>query len=1578
MTIPLATSFASVQAEGGLLPPDLLQRIANGDRDLGHVDPSSYGYKSQAELREAIASAWSRALRHWAALRGELAARSERESVVTETREQWMLPLLRALGHDPQFDRAPEQIGDHAYPISHRADGLPIHIVSARHDLNKSDPGASQARRISPHGLVQEYLNRADAALYGLVTNGLELRLLRDNQSLTRAAYVAFDLEQMLDGVLYADFTLLWLCLHRSRFPQPGAELGACVLEEWRKKADDLGTRAMGALRPGVRAALIALGEGVLAHPANKALCASLRDGRLTETDLYAELLRLLYRLLFLLVAEQRDLLFVDGTPSAVVGRYERHYSLTRLRAIARRHLDDDRHDDLWRGVRLVFDVLAGRRGGLGLSPLGGGLFDAASCPHLDGAIEAAEPAAIANGYVARAIGALTRVRIGQRWRPVNYRDLDVEELGGVYEGLLDEQARVVADEDHAAFELIDSSQRKQTGSYYTPTPLVRELIRSALDPVIEARLAEAKTPAARRAALLSITVVDSAAGSGHFLLAAARRLGEELARIDAGDREPSPGERRAALREVIRTCIHGVDVNPLAVDLCRLSLWIEGHEAGKPLTFLDHRIQQGNSLIGARHDLIEKGLPEEAFNPIADDDRPTASRLKRRNRDELKALAAGDRVQGRLAFGEQDWGRFVSETLVSGARAIAQPTEDTLAGVRAQAAAYAEFAENTLEGARAIHDAWTAAFVWPLRPDAPEPPTTADLAVGPGRRPRLSEAQWRTVAAARARHTFFHWELAFPEVFAHGGFDCVLGNPPWERIKLQEQEFFAERDPAIAGAPNKAARQRLIDTLAQTNPGLAAAFGQAKRAAESQSKFARASQRFSLSAVGDVNLYALFAEHNRDLVSRRGRVGMIVPTGIATDDSTKAFFQDVVDRAGLAGLLDFENRKVFFSAVHASYKFCLLILSGAPVARGDFAFFCTDVEQLKDPRRRFQLSPEDFARLNPNTRTCPVFRTSVDADLTRAIYRRVPVLIDERTGANPWGVTFQTMFHMSNDSHLFHTAPGPGRVPLYEAKLFHQFNHRWATYAPGDARIPSNAADREFLDGEDEPDIAPAEPALLLPGSSSLLPLGEGQDEGVLAADPGAGDSNESDAEDHGLGEADGRETGSRGRRPNRDNDPTSRTLTSVELADPTYRVTPRYWVSATEVEAKLKDRWGRGWLLSFRDIARATDERTAIFSVLPRVAAGHKAPLIFLDAEPRVAAAFLGAFNGLAFDFAARQKVGGTNLAFFTLKQLPMLAPSAYTAVDLEFIVPRVLELTYTAWDLQAFAQDLGHHGPPFAWDEARRAILRAELDAYYAALYGLTRDELRYILDPQDVYGPDFPGETFRVLKEGELRRYGEYRTRRLVLEAWDGLGLAPRNRDGRYDAGASSTLAASIAPATAPSPIQAKQPPTPDQTAAPAPERPSWASREPTVRSPSIEAQSAGSSPTTRSAMAERPSSTSGVPTVGPRPIQAESQSSPPDRATSDTIQPKLAQSAATSPQSILPGLPPTSGDTLRQRILSRALDTLRQTGPLSARELAARLAPLDSTINWHLVNSVLFSEGKAHVRRDQATGRYRIG
>ncbi|GIV95662.1 MAG: hypothetical protein KatS3mg057_0319 [Herpetosiphonaceae bacterium] len=1306
-------SFTTIITEGNLIPADLLERIASGEAE--GQQPADFGLERSRRLTDEIAAAWSDARAHWESFQRRLRRLNSADPATSLTREHWITPLLELLGYTLTYMPGAAVVQGRTYAISHRAgrdeSAPPVHIEGIRRSLDDRAPRGGP--RLSPHGLVQEYLNLTEH-LWGVVTNGEQLRLLRDSSRTSRPTYIEFDLRTMMEGEKFSEFALFYRLLHRTRLPQSSDDAPRSLLEHYHQQGIEAGGRVREGLRAGVEEALLALGRGLLEHPHNQELRQALASGKLNALGYYRQLLRLVYRLLFLMVAEERRL--IHGTAQGL-RLYQEHYSIARLRRLVEQPgAGGGRHGDLWLGLLTTFRLLRDDESAtiLGVTALDGDLFGEDAIPDL-------ETTRLYNNVLVRAIRALSLYRDQQskHLRRVNYAALDVEELGSVYESLLDLRP-VVETTSAAPFRFAAGTERKTTGSYYTRPELVQELIKSALEPVLHERLrAAGPDRQAREQAILSITVCDPACGSGHFLLAAARRLGRELAKVRSGEDQPSPDQFRRAVRDVISRCIYGVDLNPLAVDLCKLALWIEGYNSGMPLSFLDAHIRRGNSLIGATRALVEQGIPDGAFKEVTGDDKAAAAAFRKRNKKEREAHRTGQQMLA-LDYGDSR----PRDNLAQAARQLDAAPDTSVAAVRAKAARYQQLhARGTgWYDTWTLYNLWTAAFFLPLTdPNDPTIPTTQTLLNfkhSPGTTHGLTVGRVNELAVELG---FFHWELEFPQVFGEdgaGGFDVVLGNPPWERIKLQEQEHWIDV-PSIAQAPNKAERERLIaEWRASDDPARRARvekFDLAKHLAEAESRFVRASGRFPLTAVGDVNTYALFAEQARTMINPLGRAGIIVPTGIATDDTCKQFFGDLNQHRQLISLYDFENREAIFPGVHRSYKFCLLTI-GETREPTRFLFFATNTEQLTDRWRGFTLTSEEIALLNPNTRTCPVFRTNADAELTKTIYRRVPVLVDEQSNINPWGVSFMAMFHMANDSHLFATAPGAGLLPLYEAKLLHQFTHRWATY--------ENGGSREF---------------------------------------------------------------------------------TLDELAHPFCMVTPRYWVPQAEVEARLEGRWERRWLLGFRNITNATNERTAIFSLLPHVGVGNSAPVVLLhEQHPTVLfGCLLVTLDSLVLDFVARHKLGGTNLNFFVVKQLPVLAPDAFSAEDIAFIVPRVLELVYTAWDMQPFAEDIwaeqdeagrcevlarnaacnrdappelfapraGFPLPPFRWNEERRAVIRAELDARIARLYGLTRDELRYILDPADVYGPDFPGETFRVLKEKEIGQYGEYRTRRLVLEAWD---------------------------------------------------------------------------------------------------------------------------------------------------------------------------------------------------------------
>ncbi len=1562
-------AYTAIRIEGGLIPAEELTRLTTlAAPESTEQTEAHYGIPRGLKLRDEIARNFKIAQHLWQDFQQQRARQDAHEQDATEF--GWLLPLFRhVLGMSDltAVSRVAASSGSqNHYNIGHAALGGRLPVVMAAHtqaldqaserfgDIN---PDTGRTRKRSPYMLAQEALNASDKSLWAVVSNGLKLRILRDNPSLTRPAYVEVDLEAIFSEELYADFTAFWLLAHASRFGKldprdhaAAAEPTDCPWERWRNAGQQTGVTVRMNLRYQVADALRSLGTGFLSHPDNSALRARLQDPETSSAArqaLFEELLRLVYRFIFLATVEDRtdpatgrSLVFTPEATDEQQQRYWAGYSLSWLRERAVRRSAHDRHSDLWQALSITFNGLATGQPALGLPALGG-LFARELTP---GQAPLLAGAQIENRHLLTAVFQLGYFRQPIGLTRVNYRDMGAEELGSVYESLLElvpdlqhlsqpHAARLafVGDDDEASNK---GNARKLTGSYYTPDSLVQELIKSALDPVL-AQTVQAN-PANPVQALLELTVCDPACGSGHFLLAAARRLADEVAKLRAAAHggAPTPADYRHALRDVVGHCIFGVDKNPMAIALAKTALWLEAYTPDRPLTFIDHHLQVGDALLGVLDPkILENGIPDEAYAVLSGDDKATAAALKKQNKAELKSwkqVVAND--------------LFAATTLVRDADAVEHLADDTLDDIAAKRSAWAQAQHHAEQSTLAkLADTYVAAFLAPKVPQgAGQIPLSGYLwgllHTNPNQQPKPELAQ-AAHDLCRA-HSVFHWWLAFPQVAAKGGFSVMLGNPPWERIKLQEEEFFATRSPLVAAAKNKAERAKRIELLRQglllhkLYPDVEAAEGlqppnraemrlyeefiAARRGAEAASLYAHDSGRYPLTGVGDVNTYALFAESLFQLTAPQGRAGFIVPTGIATDDSTKAYFGHVSQTGRLVSLYDFENSEAVFPAVHRSYKFSLMTLGATEASQ--FVCFATQVEQVSDARRRFTLTPDEFRLINPNTRTCPVFRSQRDAELTKKLYK-VPVLIreaelqgegkDARTvpEVNPWGIRFSTMFHMSNDSHLFADSaqaatPGqaqaPQRLPLYEAKMIHQFDHRWATYVdnpdkpngldtddvspaqkadPGFtvrprywvderevlariARVPSrvanawlawrHATDAALSDegGANELTVldqcratllqalagwvagallrqqasqAQGQPSALAPPSASLDLFGDADDAGAAAANaPSAGPASDPAtyllarlqdgkvawplvqaverqlAREHPLladalkaADISGKKALLELQKRALADDPAQGLgLSDTELAELRALQANAAAGLALNFLDSWMDRRSPRWLMGWRDICRSTDERTVIASVVPRVGVGHKMPVIRfpVTTSPVVAAALYGNLCSLTLDYAARQKVGGTSLTYHYLKQFPVLPPDRYTDVDVAYIVPRVLELTHTAHDMQAWADDLlaampdadprppeqrGKPLPPFAWNPDRRARLRAELDAYYACLYGLTRDELRYILDPADVMGKDYPSQTFNALKRRELREFGEYRTQRLVLQAWDRL-------------------------------------------------------------------------------------------------------------------------------------------------------------------------------------------------------------
>lgn len=761
-------SFTSINIQGNIISSEILNKIRSEEK-FKHQTPEAFRLSRTASLRDEIGHAWSIMRTHWQVYKKRLESLPTNDTGTSLTRERLIIPLLVELGYETSRQNA-QQINGKSYAISHGAanrDMFPIHIMGFKDDLDKRRE--SGGPRLSPHALVQEYLNNTEH-LFALVTNGQKLRLLRDATRLVRMSYLEFNLEQMFEEELYADFSILYRVLHASRMPEKMDEGPNSVIEFYHHESMASGTRIREKLSEAVEDSIKTLANGFLNHSKNRDLVELFNQNSLSAEDYFTYQLRLIYRILFLIVLEERKIIYPENiTVEQQRFRkiYYRYYSIERLRKLTenRIYIDTDKYD-LWESLKTTFLLFENEEFGskLGIKPLGSGLF-------ASNALGSLKDQFLNNGDLIEVLKRLTTFisEQGQLVR-VNYSDLDVEEFGSVYEGLLEYDPVVEKIGIHYQFSFVAGDDRSSSGSHYTPEELVKPLIKHSLDYIIADKLKEPNP----EEALLSITVCDVACGSGHILLSAARKIATELASIREGAEQPSPTFYRAAIRDVIRNCIYGVDLNPLAVELCKVALWLEAHNPSEPLNFLDHHIKNGNAIVGlAYFEELQNGIASEAFKALPGDDKSVASELKKKNSLEKKSagqLSTYDisQVDDNLRGLQNEFANFTSMP------------EDTPEQIEIKAKVYNDLTEGKKwYRLKNLADLQVAQFFIPKTLENKEKLTT--------------EAKYRTYLnagtqildrgasmAIAAEKRFFHWFLEFPEVFSSDGFDCILGNPPF------------------------------------------------------------------------------------------------------------------------------------------------------------------------------------------------------------------------------------------------------------------------------------------------------------------------------------------------------------------------------------------------------------------------------------------------------------------------------------------------------------------------------------------------------------------------------------------------------------------------------------------------------------------------------------------------------------------------------------------------------------------------------------------------------------------------------
>lgn len=1374
--------YTSIHIYGHLLSDDILHEI---ETDANMVGNREQDFNLDVNLTAKIDNAWSSLRNDWSLFRERNLIRDPYGTKsVRRMMERFFSSLDYQLDMQSKFVEVSERSFDIPY-LCPELDKMPVIIVGDKTgdiELDTLDKctldirAKGGQRRKSPHATMLDYLNNTEH-VYGIVTNGQVLRVIRNTGQLVKLTYAEFDLRRMVEEDHYAEFVLMFRLIHSSRFTHSGDE--SCVLEQWFNRSIESGNRIRAGLSDAVQKAMEILGLAVVcgSGEGNKAFRESFQDGKVNAAILNKELIHFIYRLLFLFIIEDRNLVYQFGDPDTDPDYeqktrcqeiYKKYYAVSRLRHLSELpHLRNGRYHDLWEGIMDSFHLFEEEPFGapLLIKPLGGTLFNKDTLHWI-------KQCTIGNDRLLAAFNCLNEfIDEKQNRVKINYSALDVEEFGSVYEGILEMRAVIIPGMTDADWQFTFGAglDRKSSSSYYTRPDLVQSLIRTTLEPVIKERIAQYNTPEEQVKSLLSMKVCDAASGSGHIVLAMARTIAWYVCSIRTGEDNPASLDYREALREVIQKCVYAVDYNPDAVELCKVVLWIEGYCAGKPLSFLDHHIRCGNSVLGVTDlQMLIDGVPNEALKT---EDADTKRELRRLNNEaitQVKAGNGGNNGQQSLFTGNEDPFGILHMTtehidLATKVNIISHLPEDTLEQELIKKQQWHDLMQSAkVRFLRQACDVYTYAFFHTTTHDElfegeniehvrqePEIPysktvyralqeMTAMECLEKGQPlpkyyKELSSQFKMRVANVAEEQRFFHWCIEFPEVFAEhrGGFDVMCGNPPWDKIKVEDKKWFESHGRSdIVNAGTAAQRKRIIAELPQTDSVLYEEYVKAQEDAEALSRFVRFCGRFKLTATGDIDLYPLFAEHCLNCSAEAW--GLVVPLGIAVNDSNKDFFAKLVDENRLMSLYGFENEEKIFEIAH-NWKFCLLTAGHAQraprIVKG--GFYLRRIDHLLDSNRIYTIETSDFALLNPNTKNCPVFRTSMDAQLTAKIYHNSKILLNEKTGNNPWSIKFARMIDMSNDSALFRTysqikddgavfkdgnfiLDNVQYVPLYEGKMIWHYNHHYGTWPIETER----------------------------PKSINMPPIEE---------------------------------------------------LTNVNSC-----VMPWYWIPQSAVEKRLvkydKDgniiwEWKHKWLIAYRSIMESHDSRSFIMSLIPDArGVGHSATLLFVERGTMPGATLLGMMSSIIMDYSSRQKLGGKNMSTFIVKQLPFLTPDQISS-DIQWeIVKRVAELCYFNHDLDGWAEELWKELTieqqaelpelgslsPFIFNPDRRAILQAELDAIFAHLYGLSTDDLRYILDPEDICGPGCINETFRVLKDNEIRQFGEYRTKRLVLDAWNRFG------------------------------------------------------------------------------------------------------------------------------------------------------------------------------------------------------------
>lgn len=1276
-----------ISTSGGMLSNQMLDSIYKEEIRNAWFTPDSYNILKKIPIKnnfeERMLESWENLCIKWDSISNNI----DQEDI-RRLRNRWIEPLFKFLGYPivalttPIIVENNEESTSYLFAFTGWENGIVIHSVAGKQDLDKRDE-RTRFNKHSPHDYLQQYLNTCHDN-WGIVTNGKVVRLLTKHHLSYTKGYVEFNIAGIFESRNYREFKVLYKLLHCSRFTLQ-EQKNTCIMDEIYNQSISMGTSIGDELKYNIKAAIEELGNGFLDNDTINIL----QNNEEACNQYYSELLIVVYRVMFLLFAEQRGLF--AGTTSL----YMEEYSISSLRYRVEQGIPmRDEHTDLWEGLKVTFKMVEKGIPSQGIFAYNGLLFSETSTKMLN-------MLKCTNREILKMIDCLTLFEKDHVIQRISYVDLGVEQLGSIYENLLDFTPRVVTHSESFDTDLFGKKSeinikensffldprgmmRKQSGSYYTRTDLVEELIQSALVPVVEQKLNGISNVQDKVSELLSIKVCDPACGSGHFLIAANNYLGLRLAKLRCDSEYPSDREIGLAKRDVLIHCIYGVDINPMAVELAKVSLWINACVKEYPLNFLDHHIKCGNSLVGTTSELMRNGIPSIAFERDDKEEKKMTSFYKKKNKEELENGI--DDVEEEIALAD-DASKLVD---------VLESNEDTPEQVHIKNNYYNSLRERKeFKRIKLLYDMWVDSFYADLSGTDSTIPTQITFNKVKCSSKEIERELEESIEKNAQEYKFFHWEIEFPEVFlrSNRGFDCVLGNPPWEAVVLKEKEFFIFRNKRVFEAETAAKRKNLIESLKVSDNNLYYSFKTALRDTKSSSHFIRNSGKYTKSAKGTINTYAVFTDLASQIVADEGRLGLVIETGIATNDGTKELFGYFVNNNCLVSIIDFENKERIFP-IHSSFRFCLFTATGIKGNQRQANLLCyaTNIKQLEDKCRYFSMSPKEFELVNPLSKTVPSCRNSFDKEIMIQIYNNTKILRQEYPN-----VVLKSMFHMSGASDLFMTErelqqldvkfdrnyhahiDNNDYLPLYEAKLMNQYIFNYATFEgiPQEQLISGN--NTNYLNNE----------------------------EAIRASKP-------------------------------------------------------RYWMLNKHLKQKMDAyHYNKKWVIGLRDVTGANNERTSIATVLPLYPCGNTINCFF-NVSVKEAICILLSFNSFVFDFIARMKVGGMHLNVWIAYQQPiisyrLLEDSCY----LEKVKNNILQLIYYHESLRPFAKDLGYEGEPFRYTESIRLDLQSELDAIAAKLYGVNSEQLSYILD------------TFTRLKKLEIDRYGEFRSKRLVLEYFNKL-------------------------------------------------------------------------------------------------------------------------------------------------------------------------------------------------------------